>query len=67
MKKLSYLRAEAKKFGLTFKAVSCTLNGKQAYSLFNRVTGQKVGGLTTIECAYSDQQHTNYFSEYNQN
>lgn len=64
MSKLAYLRAEAKKHGLTFKAVNLRLNGNQAYQLFNRKTGQAVGGYTTIACAYDDQRHTNYFSEY---
>ena len=64
MNKLSYLRTEAKKFGLTFKVVSVTLNGKQGYKLFNRATGQSVGGVTTIAAAYDDQRHTNYFAEH---
>lgn len=67
MNKLSYLRAEAKKHNLTFKAVNVYLNGNRAYQLFNRETGQKVGGLTTIACAYDDQRHTGYFSEYSTN
>lgn len=64
MSKLTYLRAEAKKHGLTFKALNLYLNGRRAYQLFNRETGQAVGGYTTIACAYDDQRHTNYFSEY---
>jgi hypothetical protein len=64
MNKVSYLRAEAKKFGLTFKAVNVTLNGNQAYKLFNRSTGQSVGSMTTIACAFDDQHHTNYFAEH---
>ena len=64
MNKLSYLRAEAKKFGLTFKSVNVTLNGKQGYKLFNRKTGEPVGSVTTLVSAFDDQQHTNYFAEH---
>lgn len=67
MNKLAYLRTEAKKFGLTFKAVNAYLNGKRAYRLFNRATGQAVGSITTLNCAFDDQQQTNYFAEHRAN
>lgn len=56
--KLKFLRAQAKKHGLTFKAVNCYWNSKQAYAFFNRATGERITeSFDTISGWYDNEMH----------
>ena len=56
--KLKFLRAQAKKHGLTFKKVNAYWNGKQAYAFFNRTTGERVTeSCDTISGWYDNEAH----------
>jgi hypothetical protein len=56
--KLKFLRAQAKRHGLTFKAVNSYWNDVQAYALFNRVTGERVTeSCDTISNWYDNEMH----------
>ena len=51
---ISECRKEAKKYGLTFKAVqNVYYNGNKAYALFSRSTGQKLSMDLLLNCAYN--------------
>lgn len=63
--KLKALRVEAKKHGFTFRAVNTYLNGVRAYHLFDRKSGEAVGGLTTIGHEFNALENgACQFSEY---
>ena len=65
MNKLSMLRLEAKKNGLTFKKVNEYWNGAQAYGLFNRETGVRVGCSSgTLNGWFENEQHQGVISNY---
>ena len=53
---LSEIRNYAKKNGMTFKRQNATINGKQAYQLTNRETGEVIRQNFTLWNAYSDMQ-----------
>lgn len=65
--RLKQLRAEAKKHGLTFKAVNVTYNGSQAYALFSRSTGLQVSNDNILTNWYDGLWHESIIENYKGN
>ena len=63
---LSEVRAYAKTLGMTFKRQNATVNGKSAYMLISRKTGEVVAKNLTLSTAY-DSLQDGYFDEVAQN
>lgn len=63
---LSEIRAYAKNLGMTFKRQNATINGKSAYMLTNRKTGEVLAKNLTLWTAYENVQ-SGYFNQVAQN
>ena len=63
---LAKLRTYAKTLGMTFKRQNATINGKVAYMLTNRKTGEVLAKNLTLSSAYDSMQE-GYFDAVAQN
>ena len=63
---LSEIRAYARNLGMTFKRQNATINGKAAYMLINRKTGEVLAKNFTLWTAYENMQ-SGYFNQVAQN
>ncbi len=50
---ISKCRAEAKKYGMTFKTQNATINGSPAYKFTSRSTGKTIISNCTLGSAYN--------------
>lgn len=65
-RRLPFLRAEAKRHGLTFTRVAVNFDGAPAYRLFCRRTGSRKSALNTLAGWYDLQARDDVFAEYAQ-
>ena len=63
---LSEIRAYARNLGMIFKRQNATTNGKAAYMLTNRKTGEVLAKNFTLWTAYDNMQ-SGYFNQVAQN
>ena len=63
---LSEIRAYTRNLGMTFKRQNATINGKTAYMLTNRRTGEVLSKNFTLCTAYDNMQ-SGYFDKVAQN
>lgn len=59
---LKTLRAAAKERGLTFKEQNAYINGKQAYIITKRKTGEVLSKNHTLQSAFDNQENCGFIS-----